>query len=436
MASGVKIDLDEAREQNAFAKTQIVVAEETLDEVIAKPIKEGSTPKVVISEEAPAEVIKSAQNSSSRAIASAIKEAMNSARKSEVENKRSAIRANSERRPPASSSRPVSIGPEKSDHGPKVSDRSVPVERTPGLNAKPEDRPRPPEAPIPSNKRPDAPPNDHERPDADREEIDMMPKTDAELRQYWTTRLQIIKTRFPDVIIPRKAAEMEWVELRKIYYIELDRVSITKNVDSYKMILTVLIFICEYIGSKVIKIDCTGFAAHSLRSMHRYDRLLIELGEKNYSSFGENWPVEFRLGAMVLVNFVIYCIAKYLFKVTGQDMSDNFFEMFQSMGSASVESDLPPGTGMDAPNPNATAPGESSNGLGGLLGNLMGALTGGKGGGGLEGILGGLMGNLGGATKPQTTSAAPQTEDGNRINIPRYRRKTKKPVVGETAPQA
>lgn len=429
--SGAKIDLDEAREQNAFAKAKIVVeeaqvapqivepaiAEETLDEVVAKPQRENSSSKAVITPEAPVETPKEATKSSSRAIADAIKEVINSARKSESAAVRASTRASSARKTT------------------RLGDDPIKPERLPGYNLKPEDRPKVPEVPAGSGKpKPDGPPVDHERPDADRDEIDMMPKTEGELRHYWLSRMQIIKTRFPDVVIPRKAPEMTWQELRKIYYVELDRVSIGKNVDSYKMIMTVLFFVCEYIGAKFLKIDCTGFFVHSSRSMHRYDRLLIELGEKSYSSFGENWPVEFRLGAMVLVNFVIFCIAKYLFKFTGQDMSDNFFEMFQNLGNVNVESDLGPGAGMDAPAPNKPE-GGAEGGLGGLLSGLMGAL-GGKGGGGLEGILGGLMGGMGGAPKPGTTKVPKEADgeaDGNRVKAPTWRRKKPKPKPMETA---
>ena len=420
--SGVKIDLDAAREQNAFVKTSIVIqeekitpqviTEETLEEAVAKPVKEGSGAKVaIITEQQQEAPPKSANNSSSRAIADAIKEAVNSSRKNEAEKARSSTRAASSRRPTT-----------------RLGDDTVPsnpyAERLPGFKNS-ADRPKIPDV-EPPEKKAEIPELDPNRPDAAREEIDMMPKTEGELRQFWLSRIQIIKTRFHDVVIPRKAGEMTWQELRKIYYIELDRVSIGKNVDSYKTILAVMFIICEGVGAKFLKIDCTGFFAHSSRSMHRYDNLLIELGEKNYSSFGENWPVEARLGIMVLVNFVIFCIAKYLFKLTNQDMSDNFFDMFQNMGNANVESDLGLGAGMDAPGPTSAAGGDpNAGGLGGILSGLMGAL-GGK-GGGLGDILGGLMGNMGGTPKPGATNAAKPTEDaeGGRVPPPKYRRKKK-----------
>ena len=39
-----------------------------------------------------------------------------------------------------------------------------------------------------------------------------------------------------------------------------------------------------------------------ISSMDRYDRLLIELGEKNYSTYGSSWPVEIRILLLALFN--------------------------------------------------------------------------------------------------------------------------------------
>lgn len=262
------------------------------------------------------------------------------------------------------------------------------------------------------------------------DDIDMLPKTPAEKHNYWKTRLQILKTSYRDVSIPPSADSLDWKELQKIYYIELDRVSLSKNVESYKMIMLVMFFIVEGVGARIFKLDITGFTVHSWRAMSRYDRLLIELGEKNYSSFGENWPVEMRLAGLVFVNAIIFVLAKYIFKLTGQDASDEMYTMFNSLGSQSVEADLPKGSGMDAPSPGAKD-GDGGGGLMGMLGSLLG-------GGGLGG-LGALFGGGGNAKAPPAGHPkAAQDDDGERIKPPSYapRRKRKpkptEPQVVET----
>ena len=141
--------------------------------------------------------------------------------------------------------------------------------------------------------------------------------------------------------------------------------------------------------------------------MHRYQRLLIELGEKDYSSFGSDWPVEVRIMGLMVVNAIIFVIAKAIFKVTGNDMSDEFFKLFDQMGSQTVEEDienLPQSVGMDSPAP------ESKNaqggGLMGMLSGVLGALGGGGGsggGGGLGSLFSGLM-NAGGGSSAGTNT--------------------------------
>jgi hypothetical protein len=257
------------------------------------------------------------------------------------------------------------------------------------------------------------------------EEIDMMPRTADEKHLYWKTRLQILKTRFTDVTIPKNCADMPWESLRKIYYIEMDRVSISKNVEGYKMIMIVMFFILEYVGARFLKINITGFTVHSLRTMHRYERLLIELGEKDYGSFASNLPVEVRLCGLVMVNAVIFVIAKYVFKVTNQDASDEFFDLFQNLGNATVEADLGENAGMEAPAPGSDG---GNNGILGMLGGLLGNLTGGQGGGG--GGLGGLFSAFtgGGNAAPAAKDEGGKTgdDDENRIKPPTFRRKKKK----------
>uniref|UniRef100_A0A6C0CFT1 Uncharacterized protein n=1 Tax=viral metagenome TaxID=1070528 RepID=A0A6C0CFT1_9ZZZZ len=401
--SGTRIDLDATRNRQDFEKAKIVIQDgdktdeprapsSTRDsgsakvEILAGEQKRGSGTAIIVNEEGgiPNTMLSAtgAPPSSTRLIADAIKESIKSARKSST-------RVVKEFVPPSD------------EH------------RLPRLPRNENNKPPEPSANEKSGK---------EKVVEEEGEIDMMPKTDAEKHNYWKTRMQILKSKFPDVTIPKNCGDLNWSELRKIYYVEMDRVSITKNVEMYKMAMVVMFFVLEYAGTTYLKIDVKGFSVHSMRSLHRYERLLIELGEKNYSSFADNWPVEFRLGGMVLVSAVIYCIAKYIFKLTGQDMSDDFFDLFQNLGTASVEADLPPGVGMDAAMEGAKGADGGAQGLGGMLSGLMGAL-GGQGGGGLGNIFASMMG--GGGGQAAAPSNQPPAKEGSRIRPPTYRKKKK-----------
>lgn len=272
-----------------------------------------------------------------------------------------------------------------------------------------------------------------ERTYLEEEEMEMMPKTDTERHVFWRTKLQTLKMRFKDVTIPPNINEISWREVRKIFYIQLDRVSIGKNVDSYKLIMIVLFFIVEFVGKK-LKLDIAGFTIHSCKSLHRYNRLLIELGEKEYSSFGENWPVEVRLGIMVLVNAIIFVIAKKIFKHTGNDMSEQFFELYNNLGTETVDTGDPEGAGMDQAGPNEAGGG---GGIMDMLSGVLGMFGGGgaasnNNAGGLGNIFS-MFGNMGGggggtAASGATTGAADGESFTSQTNIPppTFRKKKKK----------
>jgi hypothetical protein len=444
--SGVRIDLDETRDQNSFVKPKITIqdedstailsdvtniAEKTIQPSAPKNQRDSGSSKVHIQDES-FDVALSKQDEEN---------VRSSGAKIEIKEESSARRPiESTRAAPPSSTRAISdairetIGSsiKNSHRSERAARMSEKPERSSRRREHPEDKPRLPKneknRPIdPNSARMKSAKEEEEKKAETEEEIDMMPKTDAEKHNYWKTRLQILKSKFPDVSIPKSCNDIGWGELRKIYYIEMDRVSITKNVEMYKMVMIILFFVLEYIGNNFLKVDVKGFAVHSMRSMYRYERLLIELGEKNYSSFADNWPIEIRLCGMVLVSAIIYCIAKYIFKLTGQDMSEDFFELFNNLGSATVEADLPPGVGMDTPGPGKE--GDKAGGLMGMLSGLMGNLGGG-GGGGLADILGGLMGGGNNAQAAPNKDAVKEPEvdaEGNRIKPPTYRKKKRKP---------
>jgi hypothetical protein len=426
--SGTRIDMESIAGQNGFVKPSLMVVEEndnstpqiaptpepsavveaktsgsatveikeeTMRDVMANPVDRPPSGRAVITDElpkrssngsAPRSSVGSTRlpppGSSARKIADAIGEAMLS----------SQVEANNSNKRPASSKKRLPQGGGK------------------------------PKTPPPSSRIKKEMSEEETRPE-DGDDIDMLPRTPAEKHNYWKTRLQILKTSYRDVTIPLNADSLDWAELRKIYWIELDRVSLSKNVESYKLIMIVLFFIVEGVGARIFKVDITGFTVHSWRSMHRYERLLIELGEKNYSSFGENWPVEMRLAGLVLVNAIIFVLAKYIFKLTGQDASDEMYTLFNSLGSQTVETELPKGAGMDAPSPAGKGGDE-----GGLMG-MLGSLLGGGGLGGLGALFGGGKGPAGGAAKPA------QEDDGERIKPPTYApRRRKKPAKTEEPP--
>jgi len=397
--SGVKVDLDKARNANNFTKAEIVIRDLDIDDVINEPVREIGTPPLS-KQESPRSFDVEVQESNlfeelakpdiqapvpvtdARKVADSIRSALKSERSAARASERSGMKGS------ARSAR--SGGRDSIPYMRPPSEGSVHI-RTPQMSEQ-------------SKKA--------EEKKKQEEEFDMMPQTDTEKHTFWLTKLQTLKMRFKDVTIPDKVKSLEWRELRKVYYMQLDRCSLGKNVDTYMIVLIVFFFMTEWIVKNAFRVKMIhGFAVHSIANIRRYHRLLIELGERDYSSIGENWPVEVRLGCMVMVNAVIFIIAKAVFQIDGKDHSSEFFQLYNNMGST-IDIDetaaTQEGVGMNDPEGD-----KSNSGLFGMLGSLAGLFggggggaAGGGGGGGLASIFSMFGGGGGGAAAGGTAAAS------------------------------
>jgi hypothetical protein len=63
-----------------------------------------------------------------------------------------------------------------------------------------------------------------------------------------------------------------------------------------------------------------GFTQQQLSNMASYDRLLLELGEKSYVDEENQWPVELRLGLLIIMNTAIFIFGKIIMRNTGANI--------------------------------------------------------------------------------------------------------------------
>ncbi len=61
---------------------------------------------------------------------------------------------------------------------------------------------------------------------------------------------------------------------------------------------------------KILRMDMGGYTFNQLALLNKYDRLLVELGEKSYGSVGSEWPVEAEIIFMCLMNAVIFLVIR------------------------------------------------------------------------------------------------------------------------------
>jgi hypothetical protein len=132
--------------------------------------------------------------------------------------------------------------------------------------------------------------------------------------------------------------------------------------------------VIELLCCKVFKIDISGFTKFQMRRMIRYETLLIQLGEKNYLTFMESWPVEAKLAALSLFHAGVFFVIKMASDYLGPSAETIIEAMVDGLGSESKRANSILGGGDGG----STESSGSSGGMGDFIGNIMGMMTGKK----------------------------------------------------------
>ena len=138
------------------------------------------------------------------------------------------------------------------------------------------------------------------------------------------------------------------------------------NVDTYRTYLFGSWLAIEFVCTQWIGVDLSGFTKYQALMLHKYDKLLIELGEKSRGAWGANLPVEVRLIGLVLFQAGVFYLIKIVAGKFGCSVAD-LFSIF--MGQPPSSSDKSSDKSTDGNN----------GGFGSMLGDLMSSFTGGGG---------------------------------------------------------
>lgn len=99
-------------------------------------------------------------------------------------------------------------------------------------------------------------------------------------------------------------------EMKLSYDNAVRRLALDSSVSSYKNYLIMGFYLIEFGGTKYFKLPFDGFAMEQIGSMNKYERLLVELGEKSYLEPDSKWPVELRLLGVLTMNAGIFLMTK------------------------------------------------------------------------------------------------------------------------------
>ena len=136
-----------------------------------------------------------------------------------------------------------------------------------------------------------------------------------------------LKKTYPKVHIPNFNMMSNHLDMKKTYDHTLKNLAVDSTVETYKSYLMMGFMGCEIVLGK-IGFDMEGYTQQQTLYMSKYEKLLIELGEKSYvPSAVSSWPVEIRLMALVLFQTTIFVVSKIIAKKTNV----NLLQMYNSV---------------------------------------------------------------------------------------------------------
>jgi len=161
---------------------------------------------------------------------------------------------------------------------------------------------------------------------------------EAKDKEEYMWRYKILKKQYKNVPIPEFNEFTDLQTIKLNYNRTIKELYLDDSVDTYRQYLIGSFIVIEFVATQWIGIDFTGFSKHQTMMMYKYDRMLIELGEKSHNSFVMNLPVELRLLGVILLNAGIFYLGKILSDKVGGSVGDLFKGFFGGSSSTSSSS--------------------------------------------------------------------------------------------------
>lgn len=145
-------------------------------------------------------------------------------------------------------------------------------------------------------------------------------------KQEYIWRFRILKKQYknPQIEIPSFNEHSDLPTMKSAYDRTMRELYLDDAVESYRTYLVGGFMVMEYVCTQWAGIDMSGFTVQQTKMMYKYDRMLIELGEKSYNRWGMNFPVEVRLIGLILMQAGMFYLGKILTSKFGHGVAEIF----------------------------------------------------------------------------------------------------------------
>jgi hypothetical protein len=171
---------------------------------------------------------------------------------------------------------------------------------------------------------------------------------EAKEKEEYVWRFKILKKKYKTASIPEFNEHDDITIMKNVYNTTLKDLELNDNVESYKVYMMGGFYATEFFLTNFMKLEeMEGFADSQMARMNKYDRLLVELGERSYNRWGTSIPVEIRLLFMIIFQAGLY----YIIKVTSSGSNNSVAEIIKMIfgDSTAPKQEEPPKKKMRGP---------------------------------------------------------------------------------------
>jgi hypothetical protein len=250
----------------------------------------------------------------------------------------------------------------------------------------------------------------------------MDPEQQLSMKLLFRSKFATLQASFPSWKINEAPDSATLDQVHDLYESYVKSIMNTINSSQWRVCLIIGFLAIEVFGIKVLGLDFRGYAESQFRVMNRYDHLLIELGEKYFSSSGSGSSIETRFMGVAVTSAFSFVIVKYLSKWLGgdamvstvQNVVDSAFSGVAGViSNSSVQKDE---NGLPVL-PQATPQGGGMGNIGSMLSGMFNGGSPNSEGGGfdLSGLVAGLGSMMTKNMKPSSAQASSSEKPGETI---------------------
>jgi hypothetical protein len=199
----------------------------------------------------------------------------------------------------------------------------------------------------------------------------------TDIKATFRIKMGRLRESWPNFRIPDYSDEdsLEVIYVRYARWIK--HIEVNMNADYYRKYLMTLWAFMEF-GLVYLGLPAGGFIKSQIKSMNKYQNLLIEMGERETSTVGSSWPTEGRLLVTCLFQLSFFIMLNLLAKWLGPDIGEtgvNLIRNFLDESNHSAIQQVSDIHGVNIPDPPQNTGGgldfaSIATGLGGIWSNF------------------------------------------------------------------